>query len=115
MLLLNQFVYQPFWNHYAGLGYDNWEYTFDASRRRVHEAIAKLDTLRVLNILFDRLYTLRIQLMHGGATWRSSVNRPQVEDGAAILTFLVPVFVRLMMEHPEVDWGPPDYPVVTDD
>ena len=70
------------------------------------------DTKVVLNNLLDRLYVLRNQLMHGGATWRGSVNRAQVGDGARIMAFLVPLFVGLMMSHPEIDWGPPDYPVV---
>ena len=112
VLLDNKFVYQPFWNHHAGLGYDNWEYTFERRTREVHRALADLDTRVILNTLFDRLYVLRNQLMHGGATWRGSVNRAQVGDGARIMAFLVPLFVGLMMSHPEIDWGPPDYPVV---
>lgn len=39
-------------------------------------------------------------------------NRAQVRDGAAILAFLMPVFVDLRMENPKEDWGRPFYPVV---
>ena len=113
VLLDNKFVFQPFWNHHADLGYDNWEYTFENSRRAVHSALAGRDTEFILSTLFDRLYVLRIQLFHGGATWQSSVNRSQVRDGARILAFLVPLFIGLMMSNPQVDWGPPDYPVVS--
>jgi hypothetical protein len=35
-----------------------------------------------------------------------------VRDGAAILGFLMPVFVDLMMDNPQEDWGRPFYPVV---
>ncbi len=112
VLLDNKFVFQPFWNHHAGLGYENWEHTFESTKRDVHNALAKRETGNILSTLFDRLYVLRIQLFHGGATWQSSVNRAQVRDGARILAFLVPLFVRLMMSNPQVDWGPPDYPVV---
>ena len=72
----------------------------------------RTDTLVILNNLFDRLYVLRNQLMHGGATWQGSVNRAQVGDGARIMAFLAPLFVGLMMAHPDEDWGLPDYPVV---
>ena len=113
VLLDNKFVFQPFWNHHAGRGYDDWEQSFEGSKRRVRAALARLDTPVILTTVFDRLYVLRIQLMHGGATWRSSVNRDQVRDGASILAFLVPLFVHLMMSRPDVDWGPPDYPVVS--
>jgi hypothetical protein len=40
------------------------------------------------------------------------VNRDQVRDGAAILGFLMPVMVDLMLDNPEEDWGQPLYPVV---
>ena len=68
VLMDNKFVFQPFWNHHAGLGYDNWEHTFEGSKRAVHRALAAHDTEVILGTLFDRLYVLRIQLFHGGAT-----------------------------------------------
>ena len=64
--------------------------------------------------VFDRLYVLRNQLVHGGATWNSSVNRDQVRDGTRILAFLVPLFIDLMMDNPDIAWGDPCYPVVED-
>jgi len=70
------------------------------------------NTAEILSLVFDRLYVLRNQLVHGGATWNSRVNRDQVRDGAAILAFLMPVFVDVMMDHPDEDWGRPFYPVV---
>ncbi len=115
ILLENQFVFQPFWNDLTGKGDGKWEERFEASKRAVHRALANRDTLRILRILFSRLYTLRIQLMHGGATWSGSRNRRQVEDGTAILALLVPAFIQLMMEHPDADWGQPYYPVVRGD
>ncbi len=53
--------------------------------------------------------------MHGGATWRSSVNRDQIRDGTAILADLVPRVIHLLIVNPEEDWGAPCYPVVPDD
>ena len=112
LLLDNKFVFQPFWDHHAGRGREDWERSFETSKGIVRQALAGRNTGLILSTLFDRLYVLRIQLMHGGASWRSSVNRDQVLGGASILAFLVPLFVELIMSHPEVDWGPPDYPVV---
>ena len=112
MLLNNKFVFQPFWDHEAGLGHDNWEDKFDDSRSAVHYALVERNTGVILNTVFDRLYTLRNQLLHGAATWNGSVNRGQVRDGASIMAFLAPLFIGLMMSRPEIDWGSPDYPVV---
>ena len=112
LLLDNKFVFQPFWEYHAGRGWEDWESSFESSKTVVGQALAARNTGVVLSTLFDRLYVLRIQLMHGGASWDSSVNRDQVRDGARILAFLVPIFIELMMSRPDVEWGPPDYPVV---
>ena len=112
VLLDNQYVFQPFWDHHSGLGHENWEHQFSERRREAMKALLDKDTRFVLNAVFDRLYVLRNQLVHGGATWNGSVNRDQVRDGARIMAFLVPLFIDLMMDNPQVDWGPPNYPVV---
>ena len=85
--------------------------------KRVNGAIARQrtnETTAVLKGLFSRLYVLRNQLLHGGATWRSSVNRTQVGDGARIMYFLVPIFIDVMLDNPEEDWGAPRFPVVNE-
>lgn len=113
LLLENRFVYQPFWKHQnAEPGFEDWEAWFESSKRAVARAISKQDTDKILSILFDRLYVLRNQLIHGGATWNSSVNRQQVHDGAHILASLVPLFIDIMMDNPQEGWGAPYYPVV---
>ena len=76
------------------------------------QALKDSDTARVLSFVYDRLYVLRNQLVHGGSTWNSSINRAQVRDGAAILGFLLPVFVDIMMDNPTENWGRPFYPVI---
>jgi hypothetical protein len=113
LFLGNQYIFQPFWKHQNQIeGYEDWEKWFERSKRQFNRALANHDTQSILSMLFDRLYVLRNQLVHGGATWNSSVNRDQVRDGARILGFLVPIFVDLMMDNPEVEWGLPYYPVV---
>ena len=61
----------------------------------------QFDTGRLLTVVFDRLYVLRNQLVHGGATWNSSVNRSQVKDGAAVLGWMLPLFIDIMMDNPD--------------
>jgi hypothetical protein len=113
MLLENRYVFNPFWQHHNGIdGFEDWEEKFRASSRSFAQAFQTGNSVRVLSFVFDRLYVLRNQLVHGGSTWNSGVNRAQVRDGAAILAFLMPVFVDLMMDNPQEDWGRPFYPVV---
>ena len=112
-LLNNQFVYQPFWDHHNGLdGYENWEMGFRRSRNRVARALRSKNTVQILEILFDRLYVLRNQLIHGGATWGSAVNRDQVRGGRNILARLTPFYIELMMDNPNLPWTRGHYPVL---
>jgi hypothetical protein len=74
--------------------------------------LVKQDSLQILVNLFDRLYVLRNQLMHGGSTWDSDVNRSQVKNGADILTALIPQFVDFMLDNDNKDWGGIYYQVI---
>jgi hypothetical protein len=113
LLLNNKFVFSPFWAHQNGVvGYEDWAERLSSSQRAINAALARHDTPRILSVIFDRLYVLRNQLIHGGATWNSSANRDQVRDGAAVLHWLLPIFIDIMMDHPEQEWGMPHYPVI---
>lgn len=113
LLLDNKFVFAPFWRHHAGeFGGAGWEVSFESARAAANRAVAERNTPVILSILFDRLYVLRNQMVHGGATWDSSANRSQVRDGAALLGCLLPVFIDLMMDNPDAEWAMPMYPVV---
>lgn len=113
LLMENRYVFNPFWQHHNGIdGFEDWENRLKVSGRAFTRAFQDSNTARVLTFVFDRLYVLRNQIVHGGSTWNSGVNRAQVHDGAAILSFLMPVFVDLMMDNPNNDWGKPFYPVV---
>jgi len=115
ILLNNKYVFQPYWNHLNGISSnENRARSFEAAKHVINKALKRNDTKMILSILFDRLYVLRNQLVHGGATWNSSVNRNQVRDGCAILSFLLPCFLDIMMKHPNESWGMPYYPVVSD-
>ena len=119
VLLDNQYLFQPFWEALNNPNADgstpsHWREAFDDARTRVHQALTHQDTERVLYEVFVRLYTLRNQLMHGGSTWNSSVNRTQVRDGRDLLARVLPVMLDVMMQNPARFEGKPFYPVVAD-
>ncbi|UNC13966.1 hypothetical protein FE249_06920 [Acidiphilium multivorum] len=71
-----------FWQHHNGIeGFKDWEIRFEASTRAFTSAFKNGHTVKVLSFVFDRFYVLRNQLVHGGSTWNSTVNRAQVRDG----------------------------------
>lgn len=113
VLIDNKFVFQPFWDCQAGLISERaWKESFEKSKAAANGALGRTDTTQVLAVIFDRLYTLRNQIVHGGATWNSDINRAQMKDGANILGYLVPTVIHLMMENHNQLWGDACYPVV---
>ena len=113
-LLNNRYVFKDFWKSQNGVGgFQNWKRDFDKDSKDADYSLQKRDGSVVLRMLFNRLYVLRNQVLHGGATWQGSVNRSQVTKGAEIMAVLMPQFVKLMMDNPLSDWGKPYYPPAT--
>ncbi|PIE23624.1 MAG: hypothetical protein CSA60_04195 [Neptuniibacter caesariensis] len=114
VLLENKYVYQPYWDwaNQVDKAAIDWQTKFQQAKQYSHKALGKKDTAGVLHIVFDRLYTLRNQLVHGGATHNSQVNRDQLRDACDILSDVMPIIVQLMMEHPNALWGDAIYPVM---
>ena len=116
VLLGSKFIYSEFWRYQSGhIGPHEWEARFQRDNQRSLAALAQNNTHGVLCVALSRIYTLRNQLVHGGATWQSTVNREQVTTCARILDRLVPIVIELMMDHPDALWGEAVYPVVTDE
>lgn len=114
VLLDNPYVFQSFWDWQSGkLSREDWQERFERGKKQAHQALANGNTPVLLGVIFNRLYTLRNQLMHGGATWNSSVNRKQLQDCSGLLGKLVPVIIALMLENPDTLWGSACYPVVS--
>ena len=109
ILLEDKFCFDPFWDHLEGRSERDWKADFKAANRDAFDALLNGDSRRVLSILFERLYTLRNQLVHGGAKWNSEANRDAVEPAARIMAFLVPIFIEIMLDNREADWGLPHY------
>jgi len=112
-LIGNRFVYAPFWRalrEHDGSG--RREQRFQADQVEVLKAVVERRTDVVLSIVLDRLYVLRNQLVHGGATWSSQANRAQLRDGAAILGMVVPAILELLLQGDAPDLADVAYPMV---
>ena len=112
-LLDNPYVFHLFWEFQRGrIGEDEWRDRFSSAKKSAQSALASGNTPALLSVMFNRLYTLRNQLIHGGATWGGKVNRDQLRDCTRLLGKLVPVIIALMMDNPNALWGDAVYPVV---
>jgi hypothetical protein len=113
LLLDNPYVFQDFWEFQRGrLAGDEWKRRFEGAKAAVRFALGRRDTATVLSVVLHRVYTLRNQIVHGGATWKSAVNREQVRDCVALMDVLVPLIIETMLENPKTVWGDAMYPVV---
>jgi len=107
----NQFLFAPFWECHR-LGENHWQQTFEQNKRAAMQALANERVSELLSIVLDRLYVLRNQMIHGGATYNSRVNREQVKSSRRLLAELLPVIVRIMLHNHAIDWGEIRFPVV---
>ncbi|PJB30929.1 MAG: hypothetical protein CO109_12700 [Deltaproteobacteria bacterium CG_4_9_14_3_um_filter_65_9] len=115
-LLDNPYVFHLFWEFQRGrIGEVEWKDRFASAKKSAQSALASGNTLALLSVMFNRLYTLRNQLMHGGATWGGKVNRDQLRDCTRLLGKLVPVIIAVMMDNPNALWGDAVYPVIKQD
>ena len=111
MLIENQYVYAPFWDFQRGQA-RSWENSFQQSIVDANNALSDRNVKYLLRIVLDRLYVLRNQLIHGGATYKSKINRAQVRDGGNLLGVLLPIIIELMMISWQEDWGQIYFPVI---
>ena len=115
IILQNKYVFNEFWHFQNGVeGFENWEKKFKKNQISVNHYLQTDQTQKILSMLFNRLYVLRNQLIHGGATWQSSINKDQLRDGHKILGFLLPHFILILIENRSENWGAPIYPVIHD-
>jgi hypothetical protein len=89
ILIENEYVFRGFWDFQRGDTHE-WRRAFDKSNEDALRYMSANNVGGVLEILLDRLYILRNQLMHGGATYKSKLNRRSVKDGSSILEMLFP-------------------------
>jgi hypothetical protein len=114
LLIGNQYIFQGFWDYQNGHHCaDRWSAHFASSNKLALRALKDRNTATVMSVVLSRIYTLRNQLMHGGATCGSSINRDQVRDCCTFMGKFVPTMILIMMNRIDVEWGEVIYPVIT--
>lgn len=112
-LMENQYVFKFFWEHHNTWdAQETWGRKFDRDRKDVEQALEKNDTQTVLINVLPRLYELRNQLIHGGATWNGSKNREQVQDGSNLLSKIVPLVIQILISKSKAFIGEANYPII---
>ena len=106
-------IYQLVINDNGLITETEWLESFERNKQKALNALSQKDTPEILVAVFNHLYTLRNQIIHGGATFNSTVNRSQLKDACTILFTIIPEMLLVMLNHPnDKTWGKPFYPVV---
>jgi hypothetical protein len=111
VLIENKFVFERFWEFNRG-DVDDYIGAFNKSIATAHNCLSKENVEGLMEIVLERLYTLRNSIMHGGSTFNSKLNRSQLKDACNIMQLLVPIIIDIMIENSEHDWGEIAYPVI---
>lgn len=114
-LIKNPYVFAEFWQaqRLRGEGVESeWRTSFDQSSVEALNSLSRKKVAPLFSIVLDRLYVLRNQVLQGGATYQSQVNREQVGDGVALLSNIMPIIISIMLDSSEEDWGDIAYPVI---
>ncbi len=111
VLIENKFVFEKFWEYTRGENND-YLYAFNKSIATATNCLSKQNIEGLIEVVLERLYTLRNQIIHGGATYNSKLNRSQLRDACNIMQLLVPIIIDIMLENSQHDWGEIAYPVV---
>jgi len=111
LLIDNKYAYKRFWDANKNNSID-WQSPFEKTKLDSKNYLEQQRVDKLLEVVLDRLYTVRNQLLHGGATYKSKVNRAQVKDATRILGFLMPVIIDIMITNIDDDWGEINYPVI---
>ena len=118
-LIKNPYVFAEFWQAQRLKGEkkenaqadETWRSSFDQSSVEALNCLSRKKVAPLFSIVLDRLYVLRNQVLQGGATYQSRVNREQVRDGVALLSSIMPIIISIMLDTGEEDWGDIAYPV----
>lgn len=119
-LIKNPYVFAGFWQAQRLKGEQKegfeesaaWRSSFDQSSVEALNCLSRKKVAPLFSIVLDRLYVLRNQVLQGGATYQSRVNRDQVTDGVALLSSIMPIIISIMLNSSEEDWGEIAYPVI---
>ncbi|WP_425640652.1 hypothetical protein ACPUEK_10270 [Marinomonas gallaica] len=112
-ILNNEFILADYWRFQSGdIKESDWMDARALATKAAHTALANNDTTTVLSIILSRLYVLRNQIMHGGATHGSKANRKQLTDCTTFMSQIVPLVIELMMAGQDQVWGDAAFPLI---
>ncbi len=112
-LLENKYLTQSYWD------YQNQIIRLDACQQQLQQdhsdiraAIEQRNITKILHLLFARLYMLNKQIINGGSSYQSDMNRKPLNESCTLLNRLLPIFMLIVLENTDIICFPkPYYPM----
>ena len=111
-LMNNQFLFKHFWISVHGDQDDDWMLDYELSNHEYADNKEYRKTQNLCSDILQRIYVLRNQLIHGGATFESSFNRQQIQDCNAFMHGFLIIVIHIMLSNANADWGNINYPPI---
>jgi hypothetical protein len=111
-LMSNQYLFKQFWIS-IHVQEEGWDIEYDIQHSRMHIDRDQRNTLSHCNAIIQRVYVLRNQVIHGGSTFESSMNREQMNICNQFMRGLLLRIINVMMRKPYHFWGATNYPPIT--
>ena len=107
------YVLQSFWDYQnQKISQTAWRDAFEKKKNNVYQAIQSKDTFSLLWIIFNRLDVAQNQILKGGATYNSVLNREQLQDICSVFSAILSAFIYILLENPNIfNLTKPFYPM----
>nr|WP_290443915.1 hypothetical protein [Acinetobacter sp. S4400-12] len=113
-LLDSPYTDQGFWDYrHHKISLQSCQEALAQQKSQLQQTLQERNLSKILFAIFNRLSTLHQQMLQGGTTCHSALNRKQLQDGCRVLAALMPVFIHILLENSAaLDSGKPFYPAV---
>ena len=112
-ILYSQFLFKEFWKSIHDDFDDmSWMDDYKIFNQRASIDKSQNNVLAYCFTVLQRVYVLRNQLVHGGATHGSSLNRDQVLACSNFMIEFLPIIIKIMIDNPKLELGDLMYPPI---
>ena len=113
-VLANPYSYQAYWDYRNQVvSQVTWKESFEHEKKLIHDVFETKNLNEILSVVLNRMLTIEHQILQGGSSYNSSINRPLLSQCCEILIALIPAILELLINNAQ-KWHflKPHYPVV---
>lgn len=114
VLLETPYTFQSYWDYQnQKIDQMEWKEAFEQNQQQWQQAWQDKDSVQILCAVFQRLQTLGQQLLQGGSSYQSGMNRKQLSEACLVLSTMLSTFMFVLLENAQdLDCAEPFYPMV---